>query len=118
MQGACHEPSDRLLREDDVSKDIGVSPSWKYLQCIVSVPHTWLDIESQAERSNVWISDIYIISEGFQDEEVVQADNSALISADNANVWVTGVSFTGGSGMNRAVAVKEGSIFLGGTRQF
>lgn len=117
LQGGCHQPSDRLLRDNRGDGQDAGSPDWKYLQCIISVPHSLFDIESEGERSNVWISDVYILAEGVQDD-VVQADNAALVHADSADVWASGVSIVAaGSGSNRALSLKDSSIFLGGEQQ-
>lgn len=114
LQGACHEPSERLLRNNRGASQEEGSPQWKYLQCIISAPHSLFDVESEAKPSAVWISDLYILSDGIQ-HDVAQADSTALLHVERSDVWVTGVSFVAASGsMNRAVLLKDGAMFLGG----
>jgi hypothetical protein len=97
-----------------------VIKNWKYLQCILLVPHSLLEVESEAAPSNVWISDVLFLASSSSQGEDTQvdagnADSSALIRVDRANAWITGVSFVASSGsMTRAVLLKDSSVFLGG----
>lgn len=78
------------------------------------MPHSLFDVESESERSKVWIADVYIVAQGVQDD-VVQADSNALLHVDSADVWASGVSFVAGaSSMSRALSLKDSSMFLGG----
>lgn len=90
LQGACRESSSRLLRDNRGDSQEVDSPRWQYLQCILSVPHSLFDIESESERPRVWISDVYIVAEGLNGD-VVQSDSNALMHADSADVWVSAV---------------------------
>ena len=103
MQGSCHQPMANLQEESGSGPQIMQGPQWKYLQCVLSVPFTLLDIESEAERSSVWISDIYVHGRVGQGD-VSQGSSSALLHADGADVWASGVSFVGGPpSANRAL---------------
>jgi hypothetical protein len=62
----------------------------------------------------LWLSDLYIITRGYERESRSAHDVSAVIQARGANMWLTGVAIVEQGDNNRALSLISSNLFAGG----